>query len=159
MELKDSGKRTEFSTGAVREIDEEKGRCDLVYNRAYGELMGDSIPSLIESFVRAGSRINLLSSLMEFVTKYYNGDFETAYLELSKHYADGAKKYSDRNMEKGIPFHCFIDSAMRHYVKFKRGDKDEPHDRAFMWNIFTLLYMMDYHPEMNDLPCKDYKEE
>lgn len=159
MELNDSGKRTEFSTGAVREIDEEKGRCDLVYNRAYGELMGDSIPSLIESFVRAGSRINLLSSLMEFVTKYYNGDFETAYLELSKHYADGAKKYSDRNMEKGIPFHCFIDSAMRHYVKFKRGDKDEPHDRAFMWNIFTLLYMMDYHPEMNDLPCKDYKEE
>lgn len=158
MKLKDSGKRTEFSTGAVREIDEEKGRCDLVYNKVYGRLTNDDIPEWIEEFVRRGD-INLLSAVLHrFIKKYYDS-YETAYLELSKHYADGAKKYADRNMEKGIPFHCCIDSAMRHYVKFKRGDKDEPHDRAFMWNIFTLLYMMDYHPEMNDLPCKDYEEE
>lgn len=158
MKLKDSGKRTEFSTGAVREIDEEKGRCDLVYNKVYGRLTNDDIPEWIEEFVRRGD-INLLSAVLhQFIKKYYDS-YETAYLELSKHYADGAKKYSDRNMEKGLPFHCFIDSAMRHYVKFKRGDKDEPHHRAFMWNIFTLLYMMDYHPEMNDLPYKDYKEE
>lgn len=151
MAIKDSGKRTEFKTGAMREIDESKGRCDLVYNTVYGTLTDDIIPTLIEDFVRSGNLMNIHQVLNMFMRGYYE-NIETAYLELSKHYAEGAKKYADRNMEKGLPFHSLIDSAMRHYVKFKRGDNDEPHDRAFVWNLFTLLYMVDYHPEMNDLP-------
>ena len=30
MEIKDSGERREFKTGAVRDIGEGKGRCDLL---------------------------------------------------------------------------------------------------------------------------------
>lgn len=30
MKLKDSGERREFGTGAVRDIQEGKGRCDLM---------------------------------------------------------------------------------------------------------------------------------
>lgn len=30
MELKDSGNRREFTTGAVRDIGDGKGRCDLL---------------------------------------------------------------------------------------------------------------------------------
>ena len=30
MAIKDSGERKEFSTGAVRDIQEGKGRCDLL---------------------------------------------------------------------------------------------------------------------------------
>ena len=151
MAIKDSGKRTQFETGAMREIDESKGRCDLVYNLVYAEITDDVIPLYLEDFVRNGNREDVKRALCTFIRNNYEC-YETAYLELSKHYAEGAKKYADRNMEKGLPFHSLIDSAMRHYVKFKRGDNDEPHDRAFMWNLFTLLYMVDYHPEMNDLP-------
>lgn len=154
MKLKDSGTRVEFSTGAMREINDEKGRCDLVYNDLYGKLTHDDIPRFIEEFVRYGDPKYIETALHTFIKKHYDS-YETAYLELAKHYADGAKKYADRNMEKGQPFHCLIDSAMRHYVKYTRGDKDEPHDRAFMWNLFTLIYMYDWHPEMNDLPYKE----
>ena len=52
----------------------------------------------------------------------------------------GSKKDTDRNWEKGIPVHCFIDSAVRHYLKWRRGDTDEPHDRAFIWNILGATY-------------------
>ena len=38
MTLKDSGKRQEFSTGAVRDIQEGKGRFDLLPTRAVREL-------------------------------------------------------------------------------------------------------------------------
>ena len=150
--LSDSGERTVFETGAVREILEDKGRCDLVYNIPFCVLTGDVIYSLIEIFIRNGNRGVLHEILKVFIDQNYD-NVETAYLELAKHYAEGAKKYDDRNMEKGLPWHSMVDSAMRHYAKFKRGDKDEPHDRAFMWNIITLLYMMDYYPELNDLPC------
>lgn len=151
--LSDSGERTVFETGAMREITEEKGRCDLVYNRAFGRMTGDNMYDYIELFIRTGDPTILTIMLQEFVHDHYKGCYETAYLELAKHYAEGAKKYNDRNMEKGLPWHSMVDSAMRHYAKFIRGDKDEPHDRAFMWNLITLQYMMDYHPELNDLPC------
>ena len=59
--------------------------------------------------------------------------------DLAKHYEDGAKKYSDRNWEKGIPAHCFIDSGLRHYNKWMLRWDDEPHDRAFVWNMLGLL--------------------
>ena len=147
----DGGARTTFETGAVREIDDTKGRCDLVYNAVIGEVFNDEIPVLLENFVRTGDRDNIIRAIRAFIVRAYV-DAATAYLELSKHYAEGAKKYSDRNMEKGIPHHSFIDSGMRHYAKWLRGDVDEPHDRAFLWNLVTLLYMVDYHPELNDLP-------
>ncbi len=41
MELKDSGKRREFGTGAVRDINEGKGRCDLLPLDVVGELEND----------------------------------------------------------------------------------------------------------------------
>lgn len=153
--MKDSGKRTHFETGAEREILDEKGRCDLIYNKAWGELINNDIYTKIEEFVRTGN-VQLIYDVLHKFIKCNCVDYESAYLDLAKHYAEGAKKYSDRNMEKGLPFHSMIDSALRHYTKFLRGDLDECHDRAFLWNLITLLYMIDNHPELNDLP---YKEE
>ena len=93
--------------------------------------------------------------LHRVIDKYYNGDYETAYLELAKHYAEGSKKYADRNMEKGLPWHSCVDSALRHYTKLRRGDDDEPHLAAVLWNLLTLLFMVDNRPEMNDLPIEN----
>ena len=62
----------------------------------------------------------------------------------------GALKYGENNWQKGIPTHCYVDSAVRHYLKFLRGDKDEPHDRAFIWNLLCCIWTCEHMPELND---------
>jgi len=39
-----------------------------------------------------------------------------------------------------LPEWCYLDSAIRHYLKWKRGDKDERHDRAVLWNLSCLMW-------------------
>jgi hypothetical protein len=74
------------------------------------------------------------------------------FLEVSKHFEEGAEKYGEYNWQKGIPTHCYIDSAVRHYLKWLRGDEDEPHDRAFCWNILCCTWTCIHKPELNDYP-------
>lgn len=62
-----------------------------------------------------------------------------ALILLSKHFEDGAKKYEDRNWEKGLPLNCFVDSGLRHIAKVMNGEDDEPHLRAAVWNFICLL--------------------
>jgi hypothetical protein len=71
-------------------------------------------------------------------------------LELSKHFAEGAEKYSEDNWMKGIPLKSYLNSAVRHYLKWLRGDKDEFHDRAFCWNIICACWTCIHKPELND---------
>lgn len=106
--IKDSGDRTEFTTGAVRDMHAGKGRMDL-------------LPV-------------------------------TAIIELSKHCENGAIKYGERNVDKGIPQHSFIDSGLRHLFKYLRGDKDENHLVAALWNIAWAVDQEVNKPELIDLP-------
>jgi hypothetical protein len=62
-----------------------------------------------------------------------------ALIELSKHFQQGARKYEERNWEKGMPLSQFIDSGMRHLAKLMMGRHDERHDRAAAWNIMCFL--------------------
>jgi hypothetical protein len=151
MELKDSGKRREFGTGAVRDINEGKGRCDLLPLDVVGELENDPSFTSINDYVRTGDKFKLVQVISRFSETRY-GNLPTAMLEVSKHYEDGCNKYGERNWEKGIPLHCYIDSAVRHYLKYKRGDTDEPHDRAFLWNLICAIWTQDNCPELIDLP-------
>lgn len=150
-ELKDSGARREFETGAVRDITEGKGRCDLLPLGIIGSILQDSVLSNIELYIRHGNPDFLWSAIIEFTSQTFS-DIYTGLLEASKQYEDGAKKYSDRNWEKGIPVHCFIDSGVRHYLKFRRGDTDEPHDRAFLFNILGAIWTHENKPELINLP-------
>ncbi|NSW84449.1 MAG: hypothetical protein HPY90_14535 [Syntrophothermus sp.] len=93
--IKDSGDRHEFQSGAVRDMQEGKGRCDL-------------LPA-------------------------------AAILRISKHFEEGAKKYGDRNWEKGIPINSFIDSAIRHILKYMLGQADEDHLCAAAWNLMCAM--------------------
>lgn len=151
-EILDSGTRREFETGAVRDIQEGKGRCDLLPLDVVSHVLGyDSVLDGIYMFIKHQDRFYLSHSLCCFCDKA-EVNIYTAILEVAIHYENGCKKYGERNWEKGIPLHCYIDSAVRHYIKFLRGDQDERHDRAFIWNIFGAIWTMEHLPELNDLP-------
>lgn len=76
-----------------------------------------------------------------------------ALTRLAKWYELGAKKYADRNWEKGIPFSRYIDSAMRHLTKYIMGMDDEDHLAAAAWNIFAIMHHEENNQyELDDLP-------
>lgn len=156
MEILDSGSRREFESGAVRDIAEGKGRCDLLPLGIIADELNDSVLRSINDYILKGDIQSLWIAIEKFASKNYNG-LITAILEVSKQYEEGAKKYSENNWQKGMPVHCFIDSGVRHYLKLLRGDTDEPHDRAFIWNILGAIWMHENHPELIDLPFKDKK--
>jgi hypothetical protein len=149
MEIKDSGARREFETGAVRDIQEGKGRCDLMPLDVVAADMGDTILAYIYQFTINGNIDHLYKVLDECPYILKHNARPTLYLEVSKHFEDGARKYGEHNWQKGIPTKCYIDSAVRHYLKFLRGDKDEPHDRAFVWNILCCIWTCIHKPELN----------
>ncbi len=151
MTILDSGSRREFSSGAVRDVNEDKGRCDLLPLDVISEIYGENILKHISDYIYTGNRNALITAIKDFSKVRYGG-LPTAILEVSKHYSDGAKKYTERNWEKGINLHCYIDSGVRHYLKWSKGDSDEPHDRAFLWNLLGALWTQEHHPELCDLP-------
>lgn len=152
----DSGERRDFGTGAVRDAAEGKGRCDLLPLDVVSDLLSeDDVLSEINEYVRNGGTQYLLSAIYNF--RHHKEDLYTAMLDVSKHFEAGCKKYGDRNWEKGIPCHCYIDSAVRHYIKYLRGDDDEAHDRAFIWNLMCCVWTHAHLPEMIDLPFKGNK--
>ena len=110
VEIKDSGERTVFETGAVRDMHEGKGRMDL-------------LPW-------------------------------AAIMEVSKHCEAGAIKYGEHNVDKGIPTHSMLDSAIRHAAKYLEGWTDEPHLVAAAWNLLWAIEMEIKHPECVDTPWK-----
>lgn len=93
--IKDSGQRSNFDSGAVRDCQEGKGRMDLMP--------------------------------------------VSALIEVSKVFEEGARKYTARNWEKGIPLSRYIDSGLRHALKYLRGDRDEPHLVQACWNFLCGL--------------------
>ena len=105
--IKDSGNRTEFETGAVRDMKRGVGRMDLL--------------------------------------PWYG------IMEVSKHCEEGAEKYGEHNVDKGIPLHSLCDSAARHLAKFIAGETDEDHLRAAAWNLLWALNQRTTHPELDDL--------
>ncbi len=152
--IRDSGCRTQFSTGAVRDIQVGKGRPTLMPLGVVANLLdsligGDYIMREIAEFTETGNTKSLYRALSTFAIFAYDGCVETMILETSKHYEEGAKKYGEvngvPNWKLGIPVNCYLDSAIRHYLKYRRGDKDEPHDRAFCWNIMCCVWEVDYH--------------
>lgn len=151
MEIKDSGNRREFSTGAVRDIQEGKGRCDLMPLRIAALIMcGDKVIENIAWFKDTGETHHLYKAIHCFNREYFENT-ETMLLDVAKHFEEGAKKYGENNWQKGLPVNCYIDSALRHYLKYLRLDNDEPHDRAFVWNLMCCIWEVDYHEKSDVL--------
>lgn len=180
MAIVDSGDRTTFSTGAVRDMHEGKGRCDLmpldevIEVLSHVDLGAEDIYPLkyISDFIKSGHTTSLSYAFDSFAaTLQFEPNDATmplvtdeqkvcnALLEVSKHFEEGSKKYGERNWQRGIPLHSFIDSAIRHYLKFKRGDADERHDRAFLWNILCAMWTVNNRPDMIDIVFEKKEDE
>ena len=150
--IKDSGNRRDFETGAVRDISEGKGRADLLPLDVLAKLLNTPCLASIEGFKRTKDISLLLNAITTFVSDHTEyQDIYTAMIEVSKHFEEGAKKYGENNWKKGIPLHCYIDSAVRHFIKHLRGDTDEPHDRAYIWNLSCATWTYIHHPELDDV--------
>lgn len=147
--IKDSGDRTEFETGAVRDMREGKGRCDLMPLEVVGNYIcesndeTDNVLWAIRMFQKTNSTSYLYSALNSFDERSWDNCY-TMFLEVAKHFEEGAKKYGESNWQLGIPVHCYINSAVRHYLKWLRGDTDEHHNRAFVWNLMCCIWEVDY---------------
>lgn len=96
MEMKDSGKREQQGTGAVRDSQDDKPR-----------------PALISPYadMREGTWL-----------------------------AIGARKYAERNWEKGMPISRCIESLERHLMAYKMGKTDEDHIAALRCNAGFILH-------------------
>ena len=81
-----------------------------------------------------------------------------ALMEVAKHCENGAKKYGEHNVDKGIPTHSFMDSAFRHLAKHIDGWTDEPHLISAAWNILWAIQTEIKHPELKDVPWKEKKD-
>lgn len=153
--IKDSGKRRLFDSGAVRDIQEGKGRMDLVPLDVLAPLMDDtkvaSVIHHIGSFMQTGDTMELYLAVRAF-NELVGWTTATSIIEVSKHYEDGAVKYGERNWEKGISLHSYIDSGVRHLMKYVDGEQDEPHDRAFVWNMLGAIWTVKHHQELVDIP-------
>lgn len=159
----DSGARREFGTGAVRDIQEGKGRCDLLPLDVVAMMYTDTNTNICEIFTaiyefQQDGEFGHLRYAIDLFYKMLWDHEETMLLEVSIHFEEGAKKYGENNWQKGIPVHCYIDSAVRHYLKFLRGDKDEPHDRAVCWNLMCAIWTCKHKPELNDYAKRDTSE-
>lgn len=107
--IKDSGNRREFETGAVRDIQEGKGRCDLLPLDVVAALYNNNkhtsgVFHCIKAFQDTGDCCLLFGALNWFVCDdRADTNTPTMLLELSIHFEEGAKKYGENNWQKGIP--------------------------------------------------------
>lgn len=144
-EILDSGNRAEFATGAVRDMQDDKGRCDLLPLEVVNELIPEDdlcILDVIEKY-KSTKNVEFLYATVEIFSDKYFGGIVGAMLEVSIHFRDGAQKYGENNWQKGLPTWSYLSSAVRHYLKFMRGDQDERHDRAFLWNLLCLIWTLE----------------
>ncbi|MFZ9793625.1 MAG: dATP/dGTP diphosphohydrolase domain-containing protein [Gemmataceae bacterium] len=56
------------------------------------------------------------------------------------HTENGARKYGDRNWEKGQPISRYLDSAIRHITKYASGETSEDHLAAACWNLLAIMH-------------------
>ena len=69
-------------------------------------------------------------------------------------YASGAAAYGDNDWRKGQPSSAVFGSLMRHLTKWQKGERDEDHLAAVVWNALALINNEMYHSEnflINDM--------
>jgi hypothetical protein len=72
---------------------------------------------------------------------------------LAIHFENGARKYGDKNWEKGQPLSVYISSALRHGFCVSDGQQDEDHAAAAAWNWFAFMHTAE-KVRLGELPAE-----
>lgn len=78
----------------------------------------------------------------------------SALLRVSRHMENSLAEHEERNWERGLPMHCFLDSAFRHMAKYMDGWTDEDHLAAAATNLLMALWTEEHLPEMQDITSR-----
>lgn len=78
----------------------------------------------------------------------------SALLRVARHMENSLDAHEERNWERGLPMHCFLDSAMRHVFKYMDGMVDEDHLAAAATNLLMALWTEAHLPAMQDIPTR-----
>lgn len=68
---------------------------------------------------------------------------------LAETYAEGAKKYSALNWERGQPITEMLNHAIRHCYEYLGGDRSEDHLAHAAWNLLGAIHSEVKWPELN----------
>lgn len=77
---------------------------------------------------------------------------------IAKHLANGAKKYSKHNWERGMSMERMMGSALRHLNQWREGDRSEDHLAAACFNIMGVIHFEEMvargllPKELDDIP-------
>ena len=76
---------------------------------------------------------------------------------LAEVYGRGARKYADRNWERGVNYSKLYGALLRHANQFWAGEDIDPQDgqhhlASVAWMAFALLEMQRTHSELDDRP-------
>ena len=79
---------------------------------------------------------------------------------LAEHYGVGARKYADRNWERGYEWSKSFAALNRHLWQFWNGENNDaetgsPHIIAVAWHAFALAEFAWTHREYDDRPLKE----
>lgn len=124
----------------------ENERRNLLPLSTISTLIKSDVLRIINNFEVRGSSdaAFLYDAIRAFVAenKKWNSSMETAILEISNDCSNAAKKYNENSWKKNSVSY-YIDNGICQYLKWHRGDADEAHDKAFIWNMVWAIWVIE----------------
>jgi len=130
MITKSSGDMERYDTGAVRDLGADKPTFDDIPLYVWDSLGGVGFEAFDtdEEF-----QFNITEHPdIEYMPDYPKERFQALM-------ARGARKYGEHNWMLGIPLDRYFNSAMRHLLQWRFGDKSEGHLEAVMFNVMAAM--------------------
>lgn len=159
MKIKDTGNRVKFNTGAEKDIAEGRGRYDLLpletLSMLYREQDREGTAKFIDciytslTVTKINDKIKSLNqALKAFIDYITEESLDTFVPVIALMFEKGAKKYAERDWEKGRPMIVYVNSILRHFFQYVNGETDEDHKAAVVWNLMTCMDTIRRLPSM-----------
>jgi hypothetical protein len=135
----------EVNKNSIKQSKFESSRFDLMPLEVVCHILNprgnlDKVVRDIANFMKYNETGYLYSAIESFQSMAYRNSCYTMLLDVSKYF----EEYKN-DWQKGTPVNQYINAAIQHYLKWFRGDTDEAHDRAFVYNLMCCIWEADYH--------------
>ncbi len=168
--IQDSGVRTRYESGMVRDTTEGKIKPALMLPVGLEDDFLALFNSIESSWYREKRDVGVGVSeiladrkeiendpdvvcpwLIANMIKYAGISFNEMMLRLARQYTDGALKYGERNWEKAgndiEAYNRVWESAYRHWFLFMLGNSEEDHLAASIFNILAIYFILEKKSE------------